>query len=239
MNVVVPYTVLAPETRASVPADARRVRTGRPGDYHRLLVRLWGARRTFILVEHDVVPRPGLLEEMWDCPRDWCAAPYRCGTIVTTALGCTKFSGQLQARNADAVTRMKQREWFNLDGQLVGTLHQHGEAEHVHGPPVRHLKYDREPFPVDQPQIRRVTLATKLLYVGDYTKYLHAIPAADFETDDPETIAICLESGLYIQAPAPAAAKKGAPAEAPVPMNAGAEPETTPAEDAAPAAPAE
>lgn len=37
---------------------------------------------------------------------------------------------------------------------------------------------------------------TRLRYVGD-GRYLNGVPAVDHETDDPETIAIAVESGLY------------------------------------------
>jgi hypothetical protein len=42
----------------------------------------------------------------------------------------------------------------------------------------------------------------KLHYVGN-GRYLNGVPASDFETWDPETIAICLESGLYTEGEPP------------------------------------
>lgn len=38
---------------------------------------------------------------------------------------------------------------------------------------------------------------TKLLYVGR-GRYLDGIPTADFETDDAQEIALCVDSGLYV-----------------------------------------
>jgi hypothetical protein len=42
----------------------------------------------------------------------------------------------------------------------------------------------------------------KLHYVGN-GRYLNGVPASDFETWDLETIAICLESGLYTEGEPP------------------------------------
>ena len=219
-----PYTTLAPETKAAVEPYAPTLAWTGWGEeaYADLLESVWASGTDVILVEHDVVPAPGVLDEMWACERDWCAVPYRCGTVVTTALGCTKFSAALRHRNPDTINRIQQRAWFNLDSQIVYTLHQHGESEHLHGPQARHMKYDRgDPYPPPMaPTQRRRALATRLLYVGNGTKYLNGVPAADFETDDPGLVAICLASGLYMdasmskakRAAAPPAAPSGAPA---------------------------
>jgi hypothetical protein len=48
----------------------------------------------------------------------------------------------------------------------------------------------------------------RLHYLGDGTRYLNGVPAADFETWDAKTIAECLESGLYVSAGAPRRARE-------------------------------
>ncbi len=49
---------------------------------------------------------------------------------------------------------------------------------------------------------------TELHFVGDGTRYLDGVPAADFTTADPALVAICLESGLYTTTAPVAAAEK-------------------------------
>jgi len=203
--VLVPYVDLAPETHAAVERYAPSLTwTGFSDEaYCDALRSAWSSGTDFVLVEQDVVPHPSAIDELWNCPHDWCAFEYRCGSIVTTALGCTKFSTALRARNTDVISRIQNRRWQDLDSQIIGTLHSHGEAEHVHQPPVRHLKYDRDPLPaLVTATPRRAERSMRLLYVGG-GRYLNAIPAADFDTLDPETIAVCLESGLYIDAGSP------------------------------------
>lgn len=38
---------------------------------------MWDRGQTFINVEHDVVPWPGALEQLMDCPNPWCFFGYR------------------------------------------------------------------------------------------------------------------------------------------------------------------
>jgi len=200
MNVLVPYTAIHPATYAAT-VGARRVYVGSDDEaYWRLLRDTWWQRRSTIIVEHDVVPPPGGLAEMAACPCDWCAFAYRCGDIWTTALGCTKFGAPLMTRNPDIVSRVVpgQRGWNGLDGVVIGELHRRGEHEHVHEPRAIHHH--------DDTTTRRITM-TKLKYVGDGSRYLHEdyfagippIPPTDWETDNETAIAVCLESGLYLE----------------------------------------
>ena len=229
MNVVVPWTVLDPATLAAVqPYAPRLIWTGEADTaYWSLLRDLWDARETVTLVEHDVAPPPGVIDEMAACPRDWCAVPYRCGDQYMTALGCTKFSAALMERNPDTVSRIQRREWHSLDGQIVGTLHMHGETEHVHGPVAWHTKWEGDSGAGAATMSGRS--AMRLLYVGGGA-YLNGIPAADFTTEDPGTVALCLGSGLYIEAEAvkPLGKKEPAPVEPDEPS----EPVVEPAADA-------
>ena len=78
MNVVVPYVKLEPALMAAlleqeVPALYRET-TGSTG-YWSLLAELWAKGETFILLEQDKIPAPGLLQELWDCEYPWCSTP--------------------------------------------------------------------------------------------------------------------------------------------------------------------
>lgn len=146
MHVVVPHVNLAPETRQAL-SDVNPEYVDVSADetaYWRLMVHLWEAGETFIIVEHDIVVPPGALAAMWECPRDWCAHPYRMGSIVATALGCVKFGAGLLQRQPKAVSRIlpEHRGWNALDSMIIGTLLRNGDSEHVHQPPVRHLHWE-------------------------------------------------------------------------------------------------
>lgn len=216
LTVLVPFTDLRTETYQAVIAAAPRaefVWTGaHPEHYWQLLTLHWGKGRGFALVEHDVVPPAGWLEAFDACTNEWCAVPYpirsfpgQTNAPLFTALGCTRFAGSLLAKYPRLIEDIPipHRRWTNLDGTLVAALNRLGEQVHEHLPPARHLQ---RPFVG-----RRKTLAS-LTYVGDGTRYLDGVPAADFETDDPVLLAIALESGLYTEvapAAAEAAPKKG------------------------------
>src|ERR1035437_518041 len=193
-RIVVPFVSgrLRGATRAAVP-DATFVRMVDDQSYWRLLCRYWKLGHAFVIVEQDVVPTREQIDTLWVCPEEWCAYPYDMNGIVSPALGCTKFGSALLERTAELPDAIMEphRHWQSLDAMIIGELHRRRFAEHVHQPNVRHL---HEPEKVEP---RRDEL-TKLKFVGDGTRYLNGIPAADFETWDAETVAICLESGLYV-----------------------------------------
>ena len=197
-DVVVPYTDLAPAVRAALEADGLRVRyadvSADDRAYWRLLYGIWAAGRTVAIVEHDVVPPPGGVRGLLDCPRDWCSIPYDMGGIEGTALGCVKIGAAVMARTPNAVSRIlpEHQGWLSLDSMVLGTLRRNGEPEHVHDGRAEHLhRYGAEPV-----RDRRNETATRLYYVGD-ARYLDGVPRTDFETDDPALIALCVGSGLY------------------------------------------
>jgi hypothetical protein len=204
--VVVPYVprFLRAETVAAVPGAHYVDVSGDHQAYWRLLRDLWDGATTFIIVEHDIVPLDGQIQELWNCPSVWDAAPYRMDAIVTTALGLVKFGSDLLLETQDLMCGIldQYRVWSGLDSMVIAELHRRGYSEHVHQPPVRHL---HEPAPPPEP--RRPFLA-RLHYIGDGTRYINGIPAADFETWDAIIIAQCLESGLYVSAGPPRRARE-------------------------------
>ena len=152
MNVVVPFTRRHPEVEAAL-ADAHWVDvSGSDESYWELWSGLWGARRTVIVVEHDIVPGEGMLEEMWDCQHNWCAARYQFEEMgLITGLGCVKMSEALMGSVPDALEHVATaqptddhppRHWCSLDSLLSGALGRAGYAVHPHGE-VRHLSSSR------------------------------------------------------------------------------------------------
>ncbi len=125
--------------------------------YWRLLRGLWEAGEGFVVVEHDVLPWPGALRQLWDCPEMWCAFPYRLSHDpgFSTALGCTKFSAKLLERTPGAMDVLAEgryghsvgdrRHWWGLDGRLSLVLTNLVGLgwPHRHEPPVSHLNERR------------------------------------------------------------------------------------------------
>lgn len=156
MKVIVPYTDIVPGLELALLMDrvpALYVRMEDDLNYWYVLRELWQERETFILVEHDVIPWPGALKLLWDCPEPWCANPYKLAhdNGFTTALGCTKFDKSLMEKVPELWDRLAEgidfrcqgdpRHWYGLDGRLGLVLSSTvGMAwPHRHEPPVTHL----------------------------------------------------------------------------------------------------
>jgi hypothetical protein len=113
--------------------------------YWRLLKRLWQDNKSFVLIEHDILPWPGAIEELRQCPGSWCAYSYdQCGIGLYHSFGCTKFSAGLIEELPDIWTRMN-RHWSQLDQQFEWLAFQAGIRPHHHRPAVIHLHDYSEP----------------------------------------------------------------------------------------------
>lgn len=154
-RVLVPYVKLHPATEAALDlAGAWRclVETSAPTCYWQALGAVWAERRSFIVLEQDKVPEPGLLQELWDCPAVWCSARVSMrGTVEASpypSLSCTKFHRDLIVQRPtlmDDVGELDlgfgEKEWSRLDMAIAGLLqpivecHYHpGVVEHLHEP---------------------------------------------------------------------------------------------------------
>lgn len=108
-------------------------------DYRQLLHRLWREREPVIIVEHDIVPWPGAVEELWACPCKWGTYSYRIngGIGIAHALGCAKLTADLM----DVVPSVwdEPAPWHTLDRKLFFAARERGLEPHLHRPPVIHL----------------------------------------------------------------------------------------------------
>lgn len=109
--------------------------------YWRLLRELWEEGKPFILVEHDILPWPGALKGMWECPEPWCAHRYTVLGSYCAYLGCTKFD---PARLGACPLPDEPTEWQKLDMLIVRELAKREHRGHVHDPPVCHLNYGHQ-----------------------------------------------------------------------------------------------
>jgi hypothetical protein len=79
--------------------------TGDDTTYFSLMARLWQVGGTFIVVEQDMVPTLGLLEELWGCPTDWCSGYETLmitdppiGEVKRWSMGCVKSAPSSSGR---------------------------------------------------------------------------------------------------------------------------------------------
>lgn len=83
--VVVPYTPdkLRPETARWAADNNARMRdvSGDPEAYLAALCDWWSEPGDLLVVEHDMLPASGVVEEMLDCPELWCSSPYRLALV--------------------------------------------------------------------------------------------------------------------------------------------------------------
>jgi len=100
--------------------------------YGELIDSLWGTE--FIIVEHDIVPWIGAIEELKNCKEDYCGFYYMIARKLGGTLGCTKF-------NFDFPIGLKNTHWTQVDGKIASAILKHTGKDdfHVHNPPVAHL----------------------------------------------------------------------------------------------------
>jgi hypothetical protein len=117
-------------------------------DYFNLLSRLWWEREPFVLLEHDILPWPGAIEELEACPRPWCSFSYHTkstqwkseGYGVFQTFGCCKFAPAIMDKVPDIFSKFASTSWNHLDAQFGHFMQEAGYLPHPHRPWVIHLK---------------------------------------------------------------------------------------------------
>ena len=174
---MVPFTVRNLETVEGAPPDAEwHDVSGDSHNYWRLLCGLWersvGTGDDLLIVEHDVVCRPDVVEQFESCDCDWGVFGYQpicheaCQEAWANMLGCTRFTGRLIRACPDAVSGIPGpvrkgaaddlRDWHNLCDSIAGdkvggmptplrpgSLRYAGFSHHWHAPAVHHVSWDR------------------------------------------------------------------------------------------------
>jgi hypothetical protein len=107
-------------------------------DYYELVKSLWAAGEPFIICEHDIVPWPGALAKLDDCPQPWCTFKYRSSAgWINDGLGLVKFN-PAQLPNIFK-GEFDQKHWSNLDVQIARRLQAHLIHPCTHSPAVTNL----------------------------------------------------------------------------------------------------
>jgi hypothetical protein len=101
--------------------------------YWRLLRDFWRAREPVLIIEHDVVPWDGAVDELEACSEPWCAGGYN---EHDTNLGLVKFTPEHMAQIPDVWDRMELRNWRDCHCHHGITYERAGIAAHRHGPPM-------------------------------------------------------------------------------------------------------
>lgn len=135
---VIPYTDLNPATAAAVP-DAVFVEMLEAASYRLLLKRLWERGDAFTLIEHDVIPAPGQIEELEACSEPWCHFGYCPGDWVPT-FGCVRFSAEL-IEGTQGVWDDETWPWSQLDAKFAVHARGCGWKHHWHYPHVLHSRF--------------------------------------------------------------------------------------------------
>lgn len=160
MTVLLPYTSDRLEQRTSDWAYARGDVeavdvSGADDAYYNVLAAQWRQPGDLLIVEHDMLPAEGCVDEMLACRWGWCAAPYEVANHqqITDGLGCTKFSGtlkQLRPQLMDEVGAIADdglpaKDWRRLDTRISRVLRKAGHWPHLHAPAVHLHDYRTRP----------------------------------------------------------------------------------------------
>ncbi len=154
-KVVVPYTKLHPQVRPALEAagvDAWFVEMERWDSYTGLLLHLWSEQQTFVLIEQDIIVRPGVVEELLACPEPWCGFVNDVGLGIWPTLGCTKFATEYQRRFPELISRAarirldhkyRAGHWRHMDVCIDRVFHRELEIRgpHAHTPAVVHASF--------------------------------------------------------------------------------------------------
>lgn len=120
--------------------------------YARAFQGWWQIPADIMIVEQDIVPAPGMIDDMFRCPEPWCVRPYHIGDgRFAIGLGMCKFSyvltrtfrsaGELAAR--DGRTSGPYLDWVTLNESVERRLRRWGVIAHMHRPEVEHLHYPK------------------------------------------------------------------------------------------------
>jgi hypothetical protein len=127
--------------------DVTRVVVGTPAAYADLLGAFWQAGDGFILVEDDMAPWPGAIDQLRACPEQWCRFDYSIGfgRFGRGTLGCMKFSPAMTRSVPDLWRRWDGRPWQHLDAAVVRAIEGAFLSLdcHVHTPPIAHARHYR------------------------------------------------------------------------------------------------
>lgn len=107
--------------------------------YSRLMRQIWAAGETTVIIEQDVLPWPGAIRELLECPCCWGSNSYlyQGGIGISHMLGCAKLSAELIRRLPGLWDSPV--DWSLIDQHLFRAAQAVHLEPHLHRPPVLHI----------------------------------------------------------------------------------------------------
>jgi hypothetical protein len=154
MRVLACYAEMAPGTREALEKYAPEAEFVYVGDhdeaYWQALNDAWTGDDDLVIIEQDIEITADVLPSFQGCKQHWCSYAYtgpRNWAVLTSCLGCTKFSAALQ-RAFSFPDMVSVKHWEYLDVQVAAKIQQNAcilsgvrnssSLPHVHGR-VNHL----------------------------------------------------------------------------------------------------
>lgn len=157
--VIVPYVDMHPLTRMVLKADGiipisygLRDRLA----YSELLRIYWKRKKTFFIVEQDILPWPRALHELADCQCHWGTYSYKIngGIGVSHMLGCCKITDRLIAATPGIWDSPV--HWSVCDQHLARAAMAVGQEPHLHRPAVLHMNHREIGASVDKYYLNKI-----------------------------------------------------------------------------------
>lgn len=114
--------------------------SARPDSYYEMFRRVWADAQDFVLIEHDIVIRPGTIEALDACPEPWCACPIgveakRSGRDEAY-FQCNRWRREMMLERPDVTEiPIQRRHWGTLDAfflaRMRGNVHKKVVGETV------------------------------------------------------------------------------------------------------------
>jgi hypothetical protein len=130
--------------------------------YYDLLHKEWKATsRDTVIVEHDIIVWPGLVQDMLACQAPWCTTSVLIhGKWNTFTFGCVKFGSDFKCQFPELFTNCRSKEWHQLDVWFLQQTEERDLLPCVHLPGVVHLNPGHQPRSADY--VSNQTLGTRL-----------------------------------------------------------------------------
>ncbi len=160
---MLPARGLARETAAWAgmrgDVEFRQIPAGEDGLFQ-FLATEWAEGEGFMVVDQDLVPPPGAVEELEACTQHWCGFPFRypmcteahVPDLAVGDFGCTRFSTELVRVMPDLLeeTTEEHNPWWLGGGprsrlmvaeRFIYRMNRYGLHFHAHWPEAEHLQY--------------------------------------------------------------------------------------------------
>ena len=147
MRVLACYATMDPRTKLALETYAPHAEIvyvgGGDEDYYEALKERWTGVEDLVNIEQDNEITAEVIPSLENCNRPWCTYAYPGPSgfgLLTSSLGCTKWSAALQRRFSFWELFPYSRYWEFLDMQMASTIqsqanllpHVHGKIRHFH-----------------------------------------------------------------------------------------------------------